>query len=59
MTHEQPTLPEYIDGDFHAVEEPGQEYMKDPNARSRVDGMPTIESLIKQNFFPETEESWM
>lgn len=59
MTHEQPTLPEYIDGDFHAVEEPGQEYMKDPNARSRVDGMPTIESLIKNMLEDKGEETWM
>jgi len=58
MTHEQPAMPEYIDGDFHAVTEPGQDYMRDPNARSKVDGMPTVESLIKQNFFPDQEETW-
>jgi len=59
MQHEQPILPEYLDGDFQQSVEPGHEYMMDPNARSRVDGMPTIDSLIKQNFFPESDESWM
>jgi Terminase large subunit, T4likevirus-type, N-terminal len=59
MTHAQPILPEYIDGDHLASAEPGQDFMRDPNARSRVDGMPTIDSLIKQRFFPEQDESWM
>jgi len=60
MTHEQPILPEYLDGDHMASIEPGQDYMRDPMARSRVDGMPALDVLIKQRFFDgEQEESWM
>jgi len=59
MTHEQPTLPEYIDGDFQASVEPGSDYMRDPNARSKQDGMPTIDHLIKTRFFDQnSEEYW-
>jgi len=59
MTHEQPVLPEYIDGDFHASVEPGADYMRDPNSRSKVDGMPTIDHLLKTRFLNEFEdESW-
>jgi hypothetical protein len=60
MTHAQPILPEYLDGDHMASVEPGSEFMRDPNARSRVDGMPTVEHLIKTRFFDEQgDESWM
>ena len=60
MTHEQPTVPEYLDGDFQSAIEPGSDYMMNPLNQHQRDGVPTIDHLIKTRFFDEQgDESWM
>jgi hypothetical protein len=58
MTHAQSQLPEYIDGDAAHWVEPGSDYMRDPNIINTVDGVPTVEAMIRRLHREQDEEYW-
>ena len=58
MTHAQPAMPEYIDGDSGYYQEPGANFMRDPNIINSRDGVPTVEALIRK-MHQEQDETWM
>ena len=58
MTHAQPAMPEYIDGNQAHYVEPGNDYMKDPNIINTVDGVPTVEAIIRRLHRQQDEEYW-
>ena len=58
MTHAQPTMAEYIDGEQGAYQEPGSDYMRDPNIINSVDGVPTVEALLRKMTNDGSEEYW-
>jgi len=58
MTHSQPAMPEYIDGDAGYYQEPCSNYMRDPNIINNRDGVPTVEALIRK-MHQEQDETWM
>jgi hypothetical protein len=59
MTHEQPSMPEYLDSNLGFYNEPGSDYMQDSNVINTVNGVPTIESMLKKITNDLEDESWM
>lgn len=59
MTHEQPSLPEYLDSTGYAYQEPGAGFMNDPAIINTVDGVPTVEALIRKLHQDQEDETWM
>ena len=57
MTHDTSGMPEYLDGEANTYNEPGADYMKDPGIINSVDGVPTVEALLRR-MNPVDEESW-
>ena len=57
MSHDVSGMPEYLDGDASFYQEPGENYMRDPNIINSVNGVPTVESLIRK-LSQEQDESW-
>jgi hypothetical protein len=57
MTHAQSSMPEYLDGvdDYHL--EPGHAYLTENTIRRKVDGVPTVETLLRKTF-EDQDESW-
>ena len=59
MTHHlKNNMPEYIDGDSSYYVEPGNEYMTQDIIRS-VNGVPTVEALIRKMELDQGDESWV
>jgi hypothetical protein len=58
MTHEVTGLPEYLDStnDYHR--EPGHDYLSENTVVRSVDGVPTVDWLIKRHFQDQGEETW-
>ena len=58
MTHAQPSMPEYLDGEGYNYSEPGGDYMRDPAIINSVNGVPTVEALIRKIHREQDEEYW-
>lgn len=58
LQHTSTGLPEYIDGTNDFYQEPGADYIRDPNVISTVNGVPTIPTLIKRLMQPTDDEYW-
>ena len=58
MQHQSPSVPEYLDGQSDFYVEPGSSYMNDPNIIGSVNGVPTVEALLRK-IHQEQDESWM
>lgn len=58
MQHNQPSMPEYLDSEQGYYEEPGSAYIRDPNIINTVNGVPTVEALLRR-LHQEQDESWM
>jgi len=58
MTHEQPTLPQYMDSTEYFQAEPGADYMRDPAVINTIDGVPTVDSLIRRVQQEQEAEYW-
>jgi hypothetical protein len=58
MQHAQPTIAEYIDSEQGAYSEPGSDYMRDPNIINSVNGVPTVEALLRKMTNDGSEEYW-
>jgi hypothetical protein len=58
MTHDTSGMPEYIDGTAGQYFEPGSDYMRDTNIISSVNGVPTVEALIRKTQQDQGDEFW-
>jgi hypothetical protein len=58
MTHAQSAMPEYLDGDSSYYVEPGKEYMTQDIIKS-INGVPTVEALIRKIELDQGDESWI
>jgi len=58
MTHAQPNMPEYLDGEQSFYAEPGEAYMNDPAVINSVNGVPTVAALIRRIEQQQDEEYW-
>ena len=58
MTHDTSGMPEYIDNTAGQYFEPGSDYMRDPNIISSVNGVPTVEALIRKMQQDQGDEFW-
>jgi hypothetical protein len=59
MQHEQPSMPEYLDGENSFYQEPGADFMRDPNIINSRFGVPTVEALVRKFTGNVDEETWM
>ena len=59
IVHASSPLPEYIDSLGDTYKMPGQEYITDPNYRETVDGVPTVDYLIRRMQQDHSDETWM
>jgi len=57
MTHDTSGMPEYLDGETNHYNEPGSDYMRDPGIINSIDGVPTVEALLRR-MNPVDDESW-
>jgi hypothetical protein len=51
-------MAEYIDSEQGAYQEPGGDYMRDPNIINSVNGVPTVEALLRKMTNDGSEEYW-
>ena len=58
VTHATTGLPEYLDGNDQFYVQPGDGFIRDPNIISTVNGVPTVEALIRQTFQDQNDELW-